>query len=90
MQSQVHGGDIYSAEYSNDFSISTSPLGMPDGVRKAYIESVNTLSQYPDVRCRELRASPRVSSQRQAQISASRTPLTSQRRHSPHTVIRMI
>ena len=55
MQSQVHGGDIYSAEYSNDFSISTSPLGMPDGVRKAYIESANTLSQYPDVRCRELR-----------------------------------
>lgn len=55
MQAQVHGGDIYSAEYAYDFSTSISPLGIPEGVRAAYAESVGTLAQYPDVRCRKLK-----------------------------------
>lgn len=56
MQAQVHGGDIYSADYSYDFSTSISPLGMPEGVRAAYLEAAGTIAQYPDVRCRRLKA----------------------------------
>lgn len=55
MQKQIHGGDIYSSHYQMDFSTSISPLGVPDTVRKAYLEAVLTLHQYPDVECRELR-----------------------------------
>ena len=55
MQTQVHGGDIYSAEYAYDFSTSISPIGVPEGVRAAYAEAAATLDLYPDVRCRKLK-----------------------------------
>lgn len=56
MQSQVHGGDIYSGNYTMDFSTSISPIGVPEGVRQAYLDAVSTIQQYPDVRCRKLKA----------------------------------
>lgn len=61
MQSQVHGGDIYSAEYQLDFSTSISPLGIPEGVKKAYLEAAGTIGQYPDVRSRALRSALSIS-----------------------------
>lgn len=55
-----HGGDWvgFQQEYGYapvDFSANVSPLGVPDGVRQAVIQSLDTVSCYPDPVCRELR-----------------------------------
>lgn len=55
MQTQVHGGDIYSREYRIDFSANINPLGMPEKVKKAAIEGIERSIHYPDVKCRKLR-----------------------------------
>ena len=55
MQIQEHGGDIYSASYRLDYSVSVNPMGMPRGVRHAVIRSTGILEQYPDTSCRDLR-----------------------------------
>lgn len=57
----THGGDIagYFDEYGReplDFSANVSPLGLPEGVRQAVIDSLSTADQYPDPLCRRLRA----------------------------------
>ena len=57
----THGGDIagYFAEYGHaplDFSANVSPLGLPDGIRDAVVDSLACADQYPDPLCRELRA----------------------------------
>lgn len=51
-----HGGDVYSRAVRLDFSVNTSPLGAPEGVRRAVTESVAMLDRYPDPNCRELAA----------------------------------
>ena len=56
----THGGDIwtYEEEYGSlplDFSANVSPLGMPDGVRRAVIRSLDACAAYPDPACRGLR-----------------------------------
>jgi threonine-phosphate decarboxylase len=60
----VHGGDIYSVKekFSKaaeapeilDFSANLNPLGLPEGVKQAIIESVGGFDVYPDPLCREL------------------------------------
>ena len=60
----IHGGDIYSAreqlgKLENppeilDFSANINPLGLPDGVKQAIRDSVDTFDIYPDPLCREL------------------------------------
>lgn len=55
MQTQVHGGDIYSREYRIDFSANINPFGMPESVKRAAIRGVEQAVHYPDVKCRELR-----------------------------------
>lgn len=60
----IHGGDIYSARerlsrLENppkilDFSANINPLGLPDGVKQAIRDSVDTFDIYPDPLCREL------------------------------------
>lgn len=55
MQTQVHGGDIYSRAYRIDFSANINPFGMPESVKQAAIEGVHQAIHYPDVKCRELR-----------------------------------
>lgn len=55
MQTQVHGGDIYSRAYRIDFSANINPFGMPESVKRAAIEGVHQAIHYPDVKCRELR-----------------------------------
>lgn len=57
----IHGGDWagYEAEYGEmplDFSANVSPLGLPEGVRAAVIESLGSAEDYPDPLCRALRA----------------------------------
>ena len=56
----IHGGDWarFEQEYGCvplDFSANVSPLGMPDGVRRAVIQSLDTVPRYPDPLCRVLR-----------------------------------
>ena len=52
----THGGDIagYFDQYGCeplDFSANVSPLGLPEGVRRAVIDSLSTADQYPDPLC---------------------------------------
>lgn len=59
-QTLTHGGDWagYEAEYGGkplDFSANISPLGLPEGVRKAVAESLADAASYPDPLCRSLR-----------------------------------
>lgn len=49
-----HGGDIYSRQVRYDFSANINPLGTPESVRRAVIDSTNRIHQYPDPCCREL------------------------------------
>lgn len=56
----THGGDVagFLLQYGHrplDFSANVSPLGLPDGVRQAVVESLGRADEYPDPLCRELR-----------------------------------
>lgn len=55
MQTQVHGGDIYSKTYRLDFSTNINPFGMPDSVRQGATLGIELAVHYPDVRYRQLR-----------------------------------
>ncbi len=57
---RVHGGDWagFEEEYGCaplDFSVNVSPLGVPDGVRRAVEETAAEADRYPDPLCRRLR-----------------------------------
>jgi len=49
-----HGGDRQGRAIKLDFSVNTNPLGPPEAVKRAVVESANLLDQYPDPNCREL------------------------------------
>ncbi len=49
-----HGGNIYKYKNYLDFSANINPLGMPESVRNAVIESVEFCDRYPDPFCTEL------------------------------------
>lgn len=53
----VHGGDIYSKNNIKyiDFSANINPLGIPENVKHAFIESIDSCIYYPDIFCRKLR-----------------------------------
>lgn len=55
MFSYTHGGEIYDKKVSLDFSVNTNPFGMPEGVRKILIDSVDLYDRYPDDYYRELK-----------------------------------
>lgn len=55
MQTQIHGGDIYSRTYQYDFSTNINPFGMPEKVKLAAMEGIESSVHYPDVQCRKLR-----------------------------------
>ena len=56
MQRFKHGGDIYGKPgITLDFSININPLGMPDAVKEAVIQDIESYSRYPDPHCRDLR-----------------------------------
>lgn len=52
----AHGGDIYGLDIAEvlDFSVNTSPLGMPAAVKQALRGAVDMASVYPDVQSRAL------------------------------------
>lgn len=51
----THGGNIYDKKIEYDFSVNLNPLGMPNEVKQALIENVDSFSTYPDTECRQLR-----------------------------------
>lgn len=55
MQTQIHGGDIYSRTYQYDFSTNINPFGMPEKVKLAAMKGIENSVHYPDVQCRKLR-----------------------------------
>ena len=61
MYKYQHGGDIYSEKLAPngkpfvDFSANINPLGIPQGVKKAIINSLDSCVNYPDAFCRELK-----------------------------------
>lgn len=56
MDQIFHGGDVYSVPGPIlDFSANINPLGIPDGVKKAVVASVENCLHYPDPLCRKLR-----------------------------------
>lgn len=53
-----HGGDIYSQKVDMDYSANLSPLGLPAGVKRALLASIeeqSVCSVYPDSSCSQLR-----------------------------------
>jgi threonine-phosphate decarboxylase len=53
----LHGGDIFRNQgIILDYSVNTSPLGMPPAVREAIISHVAEYEHYPDPLCGSLRA----------------------------------
>ena len=64
VRAQIHGGDIYSAKEQLsrrknppailDFSANINPFGLPEGVKQAIRDSVDSFDVYPDPLCREL------------------------------------
>ena len=55
MTKHIHGGDVYRYENYLDFSSNCNPLGLPDGVRSAIIQAVDSVVHYPDVQCEKLK-----------------------------------
>lgn len=61
MRQRIHGGDwsSYEREYGAsplDFSANVSPLGVPEGARRAMESAAGEADRYPDPDCRALRA----------------------------------
>ncbi|PRR81629.1 pyridoxal phosphate-dependent aminotransferase [Clostridium vincentii] len=60
MNKLIHGGDIYTKRRTNadsilDFSANINPFGMPDSVKQAIIDNIESYTNYPDPLCRDLR-----------------------------------
>lgn len=51
----IHGGDVYRYPDVLDFSSNCNPYGMPGGVKKAVLDSIEQAEHYPDVQCEKLR-----------------------------------
>ncbi len=53
--SEPHGGNVMKFPKCLDFSANLNPLGMPQSVRQAILESVDLWEYYPDPECLSLR-----------------------------------
>ena len=51
----IHGGNIYDNKIDLDFSVNISPLGMPDKVKDVIVKSVDSINNYPDMECKDLK-----------------------------------
>lgn len=51
----IHGGNVYQYKNCVDFSANCNPLGTPESVKNAIIESLSHISDYPQVGCAPLR-----------------------------------
>lgn len=50
-----HGGRVYDKNVQLDFSVNLNPLGMPQAVKNAIVESIDSFQTYPDTECIKLR-----------------------------------
>ena len=74
-QQTIHGGDRYGAALHSsftqeellDFSANINPLGMPESVEKAILNSLSASLHYPDPFCRRLRAAIAAKEQAEAE-----------------------
>lgn len=56
MKDLPHGGDVYGKDKIElDFSINLNPLGMPENIKKALCEKIDSFEVYPDIKCRKLK-----------------------------------
>ena len=51
----IHGGDIYKYENVTDFSANINPMGIPESVREAVVNSLEMCKNYPQMFCDDLR-----------------------------------
>lgn len=51
----IHGGNVYQYKNCVDFSANCNPLGTPESVKNAIIESLSHISDYPQVGCAPLK-----------------------------------
>lgn len=50
-----HGGDIYKYRNILDFSTNINPLGTPENIKSAIVNSIDDVYSYPDMYCSRLR-----------------------------------
>lgn len=55
MEKHIHGGDVYHHVGCVDFSANCNPLGTPENIKKAIIESLDYINEYPLVGCAPLK-----------------------------------
>lgn len=55
MMKHVHGGNVYQYKNCIDFSANCNPLGTPESVKQAIIQSLDRISNYPQVGYEPLR-----------------------------------
>lgn len=55
MEKHIHGGDVYHHQGCIDFSANCNPLGTPEGIKKAIMESLEHINDYPQVDCTPLK-----------------------------------
>lgn len=55
MTKHIHGGDVYKYKDCLDFSANCNPLGTPESVKQAIVESLEHISDYPQVGCGSLK-----------------------------------
>ncbi len=51
----IHGGNVYQYQNCVDFSANCNPLGTPERVKNAIIESLSRINDYPQVGCAPLK-----------------------------------
>lgn len=51
----IHGGNVYQYQNCVDFSANCNPLGTPESVKNAIIESLSHINDYPQVGCAPLK-----------------------------------
>ena len=51
----IHGGNVYQYQNCVDFSANCNPLGTPERVKNAIIESLSHINNYPQVGCAPLK-----------------------------------
>ena len=55
MKKHIHGGNVYQYRSCLDFSANCNPMGTPEAVKQAIIQSLDTISDYPQVGCGALK-----------------------------------
>lgn len=55
MNKHEHGGNVYRYQNCMDFSANCNPLGTPESVKQAVVQSLERVSDYPQPGCEKLR-----------------------------------